>query len=299
MTMGSNEPVGVAVIDAFPEFLEYWEAVRTKPIEQQIDAWAADYMSRWPELLEKQIDSYKEQGCDWRDVARERVFPYLEQRLAAMGVARESLLALCEPVYQQAQAALGLDVDLTCLIYVGVGCGAGWATRLAGRRAILFGLENVAECGWQDRTLAAGLIAHEIGHVAHGCWREQAGAEAGRGPLWELYEEGFGQRCEHVILGRESWHESAGINEPDWLDWCRQNVAWLAGDLLRRIDTGEPVRPFFGHWFDVRGRRQCGYFLGHELIRQAQADSTLKQIAIWDASEVERRMRAGLELLTK
>ena len=42
------------IVDAFPAFLGYWPSIRHKPIDEQIDAWATNYMARWPELLTKQ-----------------------------------------------------------------------------------------------------------------------------------------------------------------------------------------------------------------------------------------------------
>jgi hypothetical protein len=41
-------------------------------------------MAQWPELLAKQIEDYATQGLDWRQIAHERVFLYLDERLAAV-----------------------------------------------------------------------------------------------------------------------------------------------------------------------------------------------------------------------
>ncbi|MGP8147796.1 MAG: hypothetical protein ACLP8V_02010 [Thermoplasmata archaeon] len=42
------------LLDTFPAFERYWQAVRAKPLEVQIDRWEHGYMAAWPELLEKQ-----------------------------------------------------------------------------------------------------------------------------------------------------------------------------------------------------------------------------------------------------
>ena len=59
------------------------------------------------------------------------------------------------------------------------------------------------------------------------------------------------------------------------------------------MDDDGSVRPFFGSWFDVQGRKQCGYFLGHELIRQLEANMNMKEIALLD--HTEEWLRRGLE----
>ena len=63
------------VIDTFPAFLTYWAKAQGQPLDDQIEGWATEYLSPWPELLTMQVDDYTSQGVDWRQIAREKVFP--------------------------------------------------------------------------------------------------------------------------------------------------------------------------------------------------------------------------------
>ncbi len=285
------------IIDTFPGFLTFWAKAKRKPMDVQIESWAAQYMSQWPELLNKQLQDYASQNVDWRQIAQEKVLPFLEDRLPSMRIAHQNLLESCAPVYCTSQKALGFESDVVFVIYVGIGCGAGWVTQFRNSPAILFGLENIAECGWTQPLSIRGLVAHEIGHLVHDHWRAQHGKATGSGPWWQLYSEGFAQRCEHVILGTDTWHQSVGLNDDDWLDWCQDHRGWLAAEFLRLVDAGESVRPFFGSWFDIAGRKQCGYFLGHEVVKELEAGSSLKEIAVFD--DVEERLRHILQEITR
>jgi hypothetical protein len=191
------------VIDTFPAFVAFWESVQGQSIDTQIERWASEYMASWPELLDKQRASYAHEGFDWCGVARDRVLPFLGERLPAMIAAHDLLLKICPQVGRRIHRTLGL--------YVGIGCGAGWASSFDGRPAVLLGLEMIAECGWEHVPTLEGLVAHEAGHLVHTAWRRDAGVATASGPWWQLYTEGFAQYCEHVILGRETWHEAAGI----------------------------------------------------------------------------------------
>ena len=290
---GEGEAFKCHVIDTFSEFQRFWAGVQGKPLEAQIGGWASEYMSQWPELLEKQQGDYSSQNEDWRQIAREKVFPFLAERLPAMREAHENLLASFVPVYSKAREVLRFESDVVVVIYVGIGCGAGWVTPFRGLPAILFGLENIAECGWSGTQSITSIVAHEIGHLVHDHWREQSGKPRGSGPWWQLYSEGLAQRCEHLILGKDTWHESVGINEDDWMGWCQDHVDSLATEFLRVVDAGESVRPFFGSWYDIRGRKQCGYYLGHELIRELEAGMSLREIALLD--DVEKSFRPILQ----
>lgn len=65
-----------------------------------------------------------------------------------MRIAHRNLPEVIANVYERGLQTLGFNSDLTCVIYVGIGCGAGWATSYRQQPAILFGLENIAEEGW-------------------------------------------------------------------------------------------------------------------------------------------------------
>jgi hypothetical protein len=286
------------IIDTFDQFLSYWSSAHSIPMTQQIERWQTSYMAKYPKLLEKQVLDYESQGLDWREIAKEKVFPKLSESLPLMQEARENLLAVCGPIYERALQVLGFDFKIVFVIYVGLGCGAGWATRYESHPACLFGLENIAESGWHTHDRLQGLVAHEIGHLAHMAWRGEwdSFAEAEQDPFFQLYSEGFAQRCEHLILGDETWHQA---QDESWLPWCKQHKGWLAREYLRRIGKGKfdsIRRDFFGGpWFDIQGKRQTGYFLGHEFIRWLEREDSLREIAIYSFEDVRERAAQYLQ----
>ena len=283
--------VNIKIIDTFPEFLTWWESAQRQSVDEQVKSWAAEYMSSWPELLSLQIADYEAQGVDWHQIARERIFPHLGARLTEMDKARQGLLEWIEPVYERAQQALHFGSEAVFIIYVGIGCGAGWTTKYGGLPAILFGLENIAECGWSESPAVRGLIAHEIGHLAHFYWREQNGRAVGTGPWWQLYAEGFAQICESLILGMPSWHQAHGDKE--WLEWCQSHISWLATTFLETVDNNAPVSRFFGSWYTLHGKSQTGYFLGYRAVKVLLEQIGLRKLALIE--NVETYLRPVLE----
>lgn len=275
----------IKIIDTFPQFLELWPSLSNLETEQMIDGWDRQYISNWPDLRQMQIEDYMTEGFDWRQIAREKVFPYLHGRLPAMIVAHDSLLDSCVDLFHRAQARLGFETDIIMVIYVGIGCGAGWVTTYRNNQAILFGLENIAECGYESPPIIDGLIAHEIGHVAHFHQRSINNLPLGTGPWWQLYSEGFAQRCEHLTLGYDLWHMKVSNQGQNWLTWCRRNKASLAAEFIDRVNSNEPVNDFFGSWYDIDGYSETGYFLGHEIIVEMNAELPLSKVALLEGPE--------------
>jgi hypothetical protein len=271
------------VIDTYPDFSTYWKKARSKDTDERIKLWQTTYMREYSELLAKQARVYEEACVHWQEIAR-KLFPLLPQRLPLMRKARDNIIAASNLICTRASEKLELTFNITLVIYIGIGCGAGWATTYNRQPAILLGLENIAEEKWHTKNKIKALISHEIGHLVHMKWRNEwtTFEKAEQDPLFRLYSEGFAQRCEHIILGKETWHMA-----PDkyWLSWCRENKNWLAKEFLIRTQNQASVDDFFGSWFNIKGKKQTGYFLGHELIREAQKTQSLKQIALLTPQE--------------
>jgi hypothetical protein len=275
------------ILDTYQDFLDYWSSASSVTTDEQIQLWQTSYMKKYPELLEKQVQCYKTENMDWQDVAR-KVFPTFPVRLRLMRKARDNILESYQSVCTQASEKLGIDFNIILVVYVGIGCGAGWATKYDGQPAILLGLENIAEENWHTKTRLRRLISHEIGHLIHMKWRserEEAFEDKENDPLFLLYSEGFAQRCEHLINEKETW-----LMAPDkeWLHWCIQNKSWLAGEFLSRLSLHTPVKDFFGSWFDIQGKKQTGYFLGHAFVCELEKAYSLREIALLRVEEIRK-----------
>jgi len=275
-----------AIVDTYPDFLTYWLHARFKNLNEQIKLWQTSYMKKYPELLNKQIQNYEEENMDWQEVAK-KIFPNLLQHFELMRRARDNILGICKSIYAKASEKLKLDFDVTFVIYVGIGCGAGWATMYNGQPAVLLGLENIAEQKWHTKNKLEGLTSHEIGHLTHMKWRNEweTFEKAEQDPLFRLYSEGFAQRCEHLILRKETWHMA---QDKEWLFWCEQHKGWLAREFLKKLEKQASVNDFFGSWFNIQGKAQTGYFLGHTLIRELGKTYSLREIALFNVEKVRR-----------
>ena len=72
------------ILDTLPAFLTYWEKCLDLTLNAQIERWAQDYLSPWPELLTIQVEDYHDQKIDWQSIARDQIFPHLPKRLPAL-----------------------------------------------------------------------------------------------------------------------------------------------------------------------------------------------------------------------
>lgn len=258
-----------------------------RSIDELISIWEK-YMSRFPDLFKLQVESYGESGADWREIAKEVVFTKLTDNLLFIEEAWLNLREAIPRAYAKFTGYWGTSLEVIFVVYVGIGCGAGWATEYQGRYAVLLGLESIAELRWHEMDDLEGLISHELAHIAHMLARGLRPKEFEKleeDPLFLLYSEGFAMRCEHIVLGCEKWRVAT---DEKWLEQCKKQVSKLSSEYLRRVKAHEPVNEFFGHWLQVRGLSQTGYFLGHELVKSLEAGMDLKDAAKLPVEKVRK-----------
>jgi hypothetical protein len=99
--------------------------------------------------------------------------------------------------------------------------------------AVLFGPENIAECGWSASEVLAGLVAHEVGHL---------------GPISAFlvsWHDIRGRSQTGYFLGREAVKELAhalSLKEIALLEAVEGRLR----PALERLATGDPGR-WTGH----------------------------------------------------
>ncbi len=245
-------------------------------------------MRKYPVLLQKQIDCYGEDSVEWADVARDRVFPLYAANLARMSVAHGAARAAYCVLLDTLGCRYPIEPQPSLVIYVGIGCGAGWATTYDGRPAILLGLEKVAECGWHEAPLVSSVLAHEYGHLYHESHRPPHGPHTVSPQALTLFSEGLAQRFDHLAAGTDSWALCSHLNDSSWLEWCERNRPMLAGEYLELIRTNKPSKVFFGDWLQGHGRKQVGYYLGHEFVKWLEREMTIEQVA--ELEDVDARV---------
>jgi len=169
--------------------------------------------------------------------------------------------------------ALGVPVEATLVLYLGLCSGAGWATELDGRPAVLLGLEKIVELDWCDTTSMQALIDHELGHLWH--FQHRTAGEFTSPALWQLYTEGMAMLVEQRLQGNSEYFHQ---NKDGWLAWCKANRKALLTEYLRRTTEDVSVQDFFGDWCSYQGYSDVGYYLGSTIMQRLSQKHSLQAL---------------------
>ena len=204
---------------------------------------------------------------------------------------RDSFDAVTGRLRQHIGKLFAEEPEIDIILYLGLCNGAGWATVLDGRDAVLLGIEKTIELNWQDEEKMQALVFREIGHIWHklsGHLELQA-ASVGEKSLEQLYQEGVAMRCEQILCQNNNlYHQDKG----GWLDWCRENLPDLKREYGRRMQNGESTQDFFGDWCDYQGHSDVGYYPGCEFIKYLERELSLVRIANLGLAEVRKAFDA-------
>lgn len=284
----------INLIDTYKDLVNYCEKYKDESIKYMINGWLNEYISTYPELRDKCINNYKEEGFDWYKIALKKIFPSVKNNYKMFKQAHKNIIKQYKYVIEKFKNVFSIDIDINIVIYLGLGNGAGWATYYQGLPSVLLGLENIVDLNWVDEDTIYALISHELCHLAHESIRgknngiiimEQKLKHNSDIALWNLYEEGFAQRCEQLIIGKEIYHQKEGHN---WHKWCIYNKHKLCQLYLKCIEENKPVKKFYGTWYSIEGYSETGYFLGCEFIKELQHNMNIREIALLDFEKIKQ-----------
>ena len=262
--------------------IDTYEGILALDFPFDLSAWrgyAAGIAPKLPEKLEQDSAGY---------AFETQVRPVLDAALGGrdrLKIAHESFLTACAGLGERMRAALGSAPDADVVFYLGLCNGAGWATELAGRPAVLIGAEKLLELHWEAPEQMRALIWHELAHLWH--FSQFVQPPVRKTPkekaLWQMWSEGVATYAEQLLTGDSARYRQ---DRGEWLPWCRENRTRLFAEYRRRMAEGEPVQDFFGDWCAFEGRSDVGYYLGCELVKFAAHNNTPERIACMVPAEV-------------
>jgi len=284
----------VIIMDTYPDFKRIiYDAKALK--NDIVGLWLNKYMRRYDELVNLQLKCHGDMDT-LVNMASKLIKP-LFNNLWKLDYAWRNIYKAI-PIVLERLVKLQKDFpDVNIVIYVGSGCGAGWATMYNGKYSVLLGLEMIIYHNWTNITDLSGLLAHELCHILHMYLRGLEVREFEKledEPWFLLYSEGFAMKCEHIITNR-MWRIA---DKDDWIDYCEKNKNRLAREYLETIEKGYPTLKFYSSWHDINGYTQTGYYLGQELIEYLMKEHglSLEKIARMNLDNILRNV---IEFLRK
>lgn len=277
------------VIDTFKDYVACFQHNLDRSLEEKIGIWENCYMSQYPEIEKRCKEDYESNGYNWRQIAENMVFNRTREDFDKMIMAYGHIIEIIYRMNKRVSEVFCIDLDLNIVLYSGLGNSAGWVDKYKGKRAILYGIDKIAQLNWHKKEQLEALISHELCHVVHFQIRGEDGladnidrSNYNLG-IWNIYVEGFAQFFQYKLLDKEI--DSRGRQ---WLEDCMDKKSqfkqlYLKALYERQIGT----RNFFGDWYEVMGISDVGYFLGSEFIASLYKSYGIDQIARLDFIEIE------------
>lgn len=210
-------------------------------------------------------------------------------------IAHRSFRLVTDGLEQSILEKFGKSLDVDIVFYLGLCCGAGWATAVNGRRTILLGLEKIMELRWCSPDDMRGLVWHELGHV----YQDQYGVlerrfdRAADQFLWQLFTEGVAMVFEQTLADDAGYYHQ---DKDGWRDWCEAHFDSIKADFDRDLGTMTSAgQRWFGDWVRYRGRGDVGYYLGCRFVRYILTLFPFDDILRFDIPDVSRLYKSFIE----
>lgn len=287
----------INIINTFEDFKKCFANNLDLSTEEKIKLLEECYISKYPELEHRCKSDYEDNGYHWRDIAENMVFNRTKDDFSKMIIAYENILEIMTGINEKAAPVFNVDLDINIVLYCGLLNSAGWVDEYNGKRAILYGIDKIAELGWHTMDKLKPLLSHELCHVVHFELRgedtlpsdiEENKYNEG---IWRIYTEGFAQFFQQKLLNKEA--DSRGI---EWEGICGLNEDRLKKLYLEALNDSEKgTNDFFGDWFQVLGLNDTGYFLGKQMIKRLKNNYNFVDIAKLSFPSIEKEVMDYLE----
>ncbi|QTA37551.1 hypothetical protein JYK00_07410 [Thermosipho ferrireducens] len=280
----------IKIIDTFKEFKEVFQNKLDLSVDEKIDLWNKAYICKYPELENKIKKDYELYGYNWREIAKNRVFNNTKKNFKKMVQAYYNLIQVINNISKRVSHTFDLNLELYMVLYCGLCNSAGWVDKYNGKRAILLGIDKIAELEWHTKEKLEPLVAHELCHVIHFELRGEDDLPEAMEKneynigIWRLYEEGFAQFYQNKLIEKDT--DPRG---KEWLEKCRKKKNALK-KLYRQALEKEGVKKFFGDWHKILGISDVGYYLGAEFIKKLEQKYSIKEIAQLSFSTIEKEV---------
>lgn len=206
------------------------------------------------------------------------------KNIEAVETAHQSFVKVTQNLSDRIKDKLNIDLDVTIILYLGLGNGAGWATTVNNQKVVLIGIEKVIELGWCSENDMQDLIYHELGHIYHSRFeRKELFMSKRKRAVQQLYREGVAMVFEQILCNdNRRFHQ----NVNGWLSWCKENEDLIKTEYLNRLNHNESIQDFFGDWCSFLGYSDVGYYLGTVFVRFLMNNYSLQEIASMKVNKV-------------
>ena len=200
----------LSIIDTFSHIQQCFPSGQFSLPEWQ--KYAAGIAAEFPDKIMDDIACYR---------FEEDVLPVVQNvctNWEKLELAHSSFQTAIDRISKQLMEKFHTNWEIQVIFYLGLCSGAGWATELNGKPAVLLGAEKILELKWYDYDRMFVLIAHEMGHL----WHQSMGGVFGQAEavddkaVFQLYSEGVAVWFEQSLYGQDDFYLE---NHDGWLDW--------------------------------------------------------------------------------
>ena len=289
--------ISFAFHNLMPDFWKFWAQARNKPADRQLELWRQVYLAPNQTVFDD-----LNAPCEHRfnaNTMRTDYFPYLPALVPEMHAVADRVdeeMTIADRHFLHTFPDMHWVGDV--YIMASGGCFNGRAQMIAGRSAILLGIDDLAALGQKN---LVPLLEHELFHRYHHQFFDFE--PTGGYPLWtSLWAEGMATFVAEQ-LNPDATQVDLGLmpkGMPKKVDGQRK---LLASAFLKSFEATDSHDALV--WFNDDNSKdpmvpaRAGYELGVLTVRELFTHHSKIEMAHWSRAEAEPHVHAALEALAK
>ncbi len=288
----TERPHGPIVHNLAPDFLQLWETIESKSINEQVVAVKENFLPKFPEFYRYQIKNWKKPNAELKKQIAE--FPMIKDEFSKK--TRQITMDLDSAL--QTFVAAFPDFDRNFEVYVTHSFGEmdGGTRTIDGTDYFILGIDGMVKYhkGFHSEI---PFFHHELFHVYHSQYVK------GEKALWAaLWAEGLATYVSEK-LNPESTHKEMMLDVPEGMVTKIENdIDFYWNDLRNKLRSNS--KDDYAKYFLMSAQKsritiRSGYYLGYLLAKEIGKTKTLSEMAKMKPKSILPMLERKIDELAK
>ena len=291
----SLKEAGPRVHNLAPDFINFWNKVKSQPAKLQVAKFKADFMPKFPEFYAWKIKKWKEQNKEPDQEIKRELAAFKKIERGFVKKTSQITNDLDATVKSFVDSVPDLDRDFDVYITHSFGDMDGGTRTIDDKQYFIFGIDGMVKYHGK-MTTETPFFHHELFHVYHG--QKFTGNQQDEWLWLALWFEGLATYASKKLNPQATYTDMLLDLPEGMVKRINNDFAFHWQDLSSKLESKDEKD--YRHYFLMNSKHKrivtrAGYYLGFLVVQEIGKTKTLSEMANMEYEEILPAIKKAME----
>lgn len=283
ITQKNKSTDGPRVHNFAPAFIEFWDKVESKSLDEQLAALKKDFFPNFPQFYEYKIEKWKKIGKNPDEVLKKQLAEFPKIKDEFVKKTNEITNNLDSTLESFVTAVPGLDRNFDVYITHSFGDMDGGTRKIGDKTYFIFGIEGMVKYH-KGFTSEIPFFHHELFHIYHGQYLPEDHI------IWlSLWAEGLATYASEKLNPKASQKDLMLDLPEGMVRDIHKSISFHWNDLNSKLTSTNDIdyeTYFLFSSKDKKVVKRAGYYLGYLIAKEIGKTKSISEMAQLKSDEI-------------